>query len=191
MNRRNLLTSAISATAGAALLATDPDAVWANGTKSADAKNKLLSMPFLQTRDRATLFYKDWGTGKPVVFVHSWSLNSDMWQYQMIHLAGQGLRCIAYDQRGHGRSSQPGYGYDYDTLANDLASLLEHLDLREVTLIGHSMGCGETVRYLSRHGSTRVARRPYRYGNALLLEDAGQSGRYRQSHLRQTPGSVG
>jgi non-heme chloroperoxidase len=158
MNRRNLLTSAISATASAALLATDPDAVWANGTKSVDAKNKLVSMPFLETRDRATLFYKDWGTGKPVVFVHSWSLNSDMWQYQMIHLAAQGLRCIAYDQRGHGRSSQPGYGYDYDTLADDLAALLEQLDLREVTLIGHSMGCGEIVRYLSRHGSSRVAR---------------------------------
>jgi non-heme chloroperoxidase len=158
MNRRNLLTSAISATASAALLATDPDAVWANGTKSVDAKGKLQSMPFFETRDHATLFCKDWGTGKPVVFVHSWSLNSDMWQYQMIHLSGQGLRCIAYDQRGHGRSSQPGYGYDYETLADDLASLLEQLDLREVTLIGHSMGCGEIVRYLSRHGSSRVAR---------------------------------
>jgi non-heme chloroperoxidase len=158
MNRRNLLASAISATASAAWLATDPDAVWANGAESVDAKNKLVSLPFLETSDRTRLFYKDWGTGKPVVFVHSWSLNSDMWQYQMIHLAGQGLRCIAYDQRGHGRSSQPGYGYDYDTLADDLASLLEQLDLREVTLIGHSMGCGETVRYLSRHGSALVAR---------------------------------
>jgi non-heme chloroperoxidase len=93
-----------------------------------------------------------------VVFVHSWALNSDMWQYQMIHLSGQGLRCIAYDQRGHGRSSQHGYGYEYDTLADDLAALLEQLDLREVTLVGHSMGCGEIVRYLSRHGSSRVAR---------------------------------
>ncbi|HWZ98235.1 MAG TPA: alpha/beta hydrolase [Candidatus Dormibacteraeota bacterium] len=158
MNRRNLLTSAISATAGAALLATDSDAIWANGTKSADAKSNLLSRPFLETRDHATLFCKDWGAGKPVVFVHSWALNSDMWQYQMIHLSGQGLRCIAYDQRGHGRSSQPGYGYDYDTLADDLASLIEQLDLREVTLVAHSMGCGEVVRYLSRHGSSRVAR---------------------------------
>jgi pimeloyl-ACP methyl ester carboxylesterase len=158
MNRRNLLTSAASAAAGAALLATDPEAVWANGTKNADAKGRLLPTPFLETRDRAALFYKDWGAGKPVVFVHSWALNSDMWQYQMIHLSGQGLRCIAYDQRGHGRSSQHGYGYEYDTLADDLASLLEQLDLREVTLVGHSMGCGEIVRYLSRHGSSRVAR---------------------------------
>jgi non-heme chloroperoxidase len=158
MNRRDLLTSTVSVAAGAALLAADPEGVWANGTKSAGSKNKLLSMPFLETPDHATLFCKDWGAGKPVVFVHSWALNSDMWQYQMIHLCGQSLRCIAYDQRGHGRSSQPGHGYEYDTLADDLASLLERLDLREVTLVGHSMGCGEIVRYLSRHGSSRVVR---------------------------------
>ena len=158
MNRRDLLTSTISATAAAALLATDPEAVWANSTRSADPRNKSLSMPFLEMRDRAMLFCKDWGTGKPVIFVHSWALNSDMWQYQMIHLSGQGLRCIAYDHRGHGRSSQPGSGYDYDTLSDDLASLIEQLDLREVTLVGHSMGCGVIVRYLSRHGSSRVAR---------------------------------
>jgi non-heme chloroperoxidase len=158
MNRRNLLTSTASAAAGAALFAIDPEAVWGNGTKNADAKGRLLPTPFLETRDRASLFYKDWGVGKPVVFVHSWALNSDMWQYQMIHLSGQGLRCIAYDKRGHGRSSQPGYGYEYDTLADDLALLLEGLDLRGVTFVGHSMGCGEIVRYLSRHGSSRVAR---------------------------------
>jgi non-heme chloroperoxidase len=158
MNRRNLLTSAASAAAGAALFAADPEAVWANGTRSADAEGRLLPTPFLETRDHATLFYKDWGAGKPVVFVHSWATNSDLWQYQMIHLCGQGLRCVAYDQRGHGRSSQPGHGYEYDTLSDDLASLLEHLDLREVTLVGHSMGCGEIVRYLSRHGSSRVTR---------------------------------
>src|SRR5258708_15516995 len=116
MNRRNLLTSAASAAAGAALLATGPEAVCANGTKNADAKGRLLPTPFLETRDRAALFYKDWGARKPVLFVHSWALNSDMCQYQMIHLSGQGLRCIAYDQRAHGRSSQPGYGYESDTL---------------------------------------------------------------------------
>jgi non-heme chloroperoxidase len=158
MNRRNLLTSAISATAAAALLATDSDAVWANGTKSTAANGRPLPTPFLETRDRAALFYKDWGSGKPVVFVHSWALNSDLWQYQMVHLCGEGMRCVAFDRRGHGRSSQPGHGYDYDTLAGDLALLLEHLDLRGVTLVGHSMGCGEIVRYLSRHGSSRVNR---------------------------------
>src|SRR5260370_3553940 len=89
MTRRNLLTSAASAAAGAALFAPDPEAVWANGTKNADAKGRLLPAPFLETRDRAALFYKDWGAGKPVVFVHSWALNSDMWQYQMIHLSGK------------------------------------------------------------------------------------------------------
>jgi hypothetical protein len=140
MNRRDLLTSAASAAAGAALFATDPEAVRANGANSADAKGRLLPTPFLETRDRETLFYKGWGAGKPVVFVHSWALNSDMWQYQMIHLSGKGLRCIAYDKRGHGRSSQPGHGYDYDTRADDLASLLEQFDLREVTLIDHSDG---------------------------------------------------
>jgi non-heme chloroperoxidase len=158
MNRRNLLESALSAAASAAFLATDPEAICANGTKSAHANGKLLPMPFLETRDGAALYYKDWGAGKPVVFVHSWAANSDLWQYQMIYLCGKGLRCIAYDKRGHGRSSQPGHGYDYDTLADDLASLLERLDLREVTLVGHSMGCGEIVRYLTRHGSSRVTR---------------------------------
>jgi pimeloyl-ACP methyl ester carboxylesterase len=114
--------------------------------------------PFIVTRDGASLFYKDWGNGKPIVFVHSWATNSDMWQYQMIHLTGQGLRCVAYDNRGHGRSSDPGQGYDYDTLAGDLAAALERLNLREVTIVGHSMGCGVVVRYLSRHGARRIAR---------------------------------
>ena len=158
MNRKNLLTSTMARTAGVGLVASDTRAVRADRTKSPDAKNKVLSTPFLETRDRAMLFCKDWGAGKPTVFVHSWGTNSELWQYQMLHLSGQGLRCIAYDQRGHGRSSQPGYGYDYDTLADDLASLLEQLDLCEVTLVGHSMGCGEIVRYLSRHGSSGVAR---------------------------------
>lgn len=119
---------------------------------------KVLQKPFIETSDRTSLFYKDWGTGKPILFIHGWALNSDMWQYQMLHLASQGLRCIAYDQRGHGRSSDPGQGYDYDRLADDLAAVIEQLNLREVTLVGHSMGGGEVVRYLSRHGNSRIAR---------------------------------
>jgi non-heme chloroperoxidase len=158
MNQRDLLTSTVTATAGAGLPVTDAGPVWAVPAKSTDAKNTQLFMPFLETSDHAALFCKDWGTGKPVVFVHSWGTNSELWQYQMLYLCGQGLRCIAYDQRGHGRSSQPGDGYEYDTLADDLALLLEHLDLREVTLVGHSMGCGEIARYLARHGSGRIAR---------------------------------
>ena len=85
-------------------------------------------------------------------------LNTDIWEYQLVELADQGLRCVAYDRRGHGRSSDPGRGYDYDRLADDLAAVIDQLDLRDVTLVAHSMGNGEAVRYLKRHGSGRIAR---------------------------------
>ncbi|UKJ76128.1 alpha/beta hydrolase (plasmid) [Azospirillum brasilense] len=113
---------------------------------------------FIHTDDGVKLFYRDWGRGKPVVFLSSWSLNSDSWAYQMLALAEHGHRCVAYDRRGHGRSSDPGTGFDFDRLADDLATLLDTLDLHGVTLLGHSMSCGEIVRYLSRHGSGRVSR---------------------------------
>jgi non-heme chloroperoxidase len=124
------------------------------------------SSPFVKVDAKTSLFYKDWtpkpsqasSTMKPVLFVHSWGLNSDMWQYQMIHLNNQGIRTIAYDRRGQGRSTDPGFGYDYDTLADDLAAVIEHLDLRDVVLVGHSMGAAEIVRYISRHGSDRISR---------------------------------
>lgn len=112
-------------------------------------------MPYLNANG-TQLFYRDWGTGRPVVFVTSWALSSIMWQYQMEHLAANGFRAVGYDRRGHGRSDDPGAGYDFDTLADDLAALLEHLDLTDVTLVGHSMGGGEVVRYLTRHGDARV-----------------------------------
>jgi non-heme chloroperoxidase len=115
-------------------------------------------MAFIETRDRVGLFFRDWGTGKPVVFLHGWGLNSEMWQYQMAHLAAHGFRCVSFDRRGHGRSTDPGRGYDFDTLADDLGTVLERLDLRHVTLVGHSMGCAEIVRYLTRHDATRIAR---------------------------------
>lgn len=115
-------------------------------------------MPFFETRDQTRLFYTDWGTGQPLVFVSSWALGGAMWEYQTVPLAQQGLRCITYDRRSHGRSDDPGCGYDFDTLADDLAALLAHLDLREVTLVGHSMGCAEIARYLARHGAGRIAR---------------------------------
>jgi non-heme chloroperoxidase len=114
-------------------------------------------MPYLNANG-TQLFYRDWGTGRPVVFVTSWALSSIMWQQQMQHFADNGFRAIGYDRRGHGRSDDPGAGYDFDTLADDLAALIEHLDLTDVTLIGHSMGGGEIVRYLTRHGDDRVAR---------------------------------
>ena len=114
-------------------------------------------MPFFNTHDRTQLFYVDGGSGRPIVFVASAWLSSRMWEFQIPSLVDEGFRCIAYDRRGHGRSDWPWNGYDYDTLADDLAALIEHLDLRNVTLVGHSMGGGEVIRYLSRHGSSRVA----------------------------------
>ncbi|MFE3794748.1 alpha/beta fold hydrolase [Nocardia tengchongensis] len=115
-------------------------------------------MPYIAVTEDLNLFYKDWGSGNPAVFLHSWSLSSAMWQYEMARLADRGVRCVAYDRRGHGRSDQPWGGYDFDTLADDLAAVLDQLDLREVTLVGHSTGTAEIVRYLARHGSERIAR---------------------------------
>jgi pimeloyl-ACP methyl ester carboxylesterase len=114
-------------------------------------------MPFVRTQDGTDLFYNDWGTGRPVVLLHGWPLQSDMWEYQSVFLASQGLRVIAYDRRGFGRSSQPWTGYDYDTLAGDLKTLLEKLDLRDVTLVGFSMGGGEVARYVGRYGADRIS----------------------------------
>jgi len=115
-------------------------------------------MGFVQTDDGVFLFVRDWGGGEPVVFCAAWALSSIAWQYQMISVVDSGRRAVAYDRRGHGRSDDPGRGYDYDTLADDLARVLERLDLLDVTLIAHSMGSGEAVRYLTRHGPGRVAR---------------------------------
>ena len=115
-------------------------------------------MPFIETADKTTLFYNDWGSGRPVVLIHGWPLNSDMWEYQSVFLASQGLRVIAYDRRGFGRSSQPHTGYDYDTMADDLKAVLDKLDVQDATLVGFSMGGGEVARYMGRHGGARVAK---------------------------------
>ena len=115
-------------------------------------------MPYLTTKDGTEIYFKDWGTGMPVVLIHGWPLNSDMWERQASFLASSGYRVIAYDRRGFGRSSQPFQGYDYDTLSDDLAELMTALDLRNAALVGFSMGGGEVVRYLSRHGSARVSK---------------------------------
>lgn len=115
-------------------------------------------MAFFSTQDGTQIYYNDWGTGKPVVLVGGWPLDGDMWEYQSVFLAERGYRVITYDRRGFGRSSQPWNGYDYDTMTADLAGLIEHLDLREITLVGFSMGGGEVVRYAARHGTDRLAR---------------------------------
>jgi non-heme chloroperoxidase len=104
------------------------------------------------------LYYKDWGSGRPVVFSHGWPLSADAWDDQMLFLASRGYRCIAHDRRGHGRSSQPWNGNDMDTYADDLAKLVEALDLKNAVHIGHSTGGGEVARYIGRHGSKRVAK---------------------------------
>lgn len=115
-------------------------------------------MPYLQMKDGTEIYYNDWGTGKPVVLIHGWPLSGAMWEHQATFLASSGYRVIAYDRRGFGKSSQPFGGHEYDTLADDLAQLMEGLNLTGATLVGFSMGGGEVVRYLSRYGSARVAK---------------------------------
>ncbi|WAL70545.1 alpha/beta hydrolase [Kitasatospora sp. YST-16] len=113
-------------------------------------------MPHCTTRDGVEIFYKDWGSGRPVVFIHGWPLNGDAWQDQLKAVADAGFRGIAHDRRGHGRSTPVYDGYDFDTFADDLNDLLTSLDLRDVTLVAHSMGGGELARYIGRHGTERI-----------------------------------
>jgi non-heme chloroperoxidase len=115
-------------------------------------------MSTIATKDGTALYYKDWGSGPPVVFSHGWPLNADAWESQMVFLAAHGYRCIAHDRRGHGRSSQPWNGNTMDTYADDLRDLIDALDLHGTTLVGHSAGGGEVARYIGRHGTSRVAR---------------------------------
>jgi non-heme chloroperoxidase len=115
-------------------------------------------MSTITTKDGTEIYYKDWGEGPVVLFSHGWPLNADAWDGQMLFLAQNGFRAIAHDRRGHGRSSQPSSGNNMDTYADDLAALIEALDLREVTLVGHSTGGGEVARYIGRHGTARVAK---------------------------------
>ena len=113
-------------------------------------------MQTIAAQDGTELYVKDWGQGRPVVLIHGWPLNADSWEYQAVKLAENGHRVIAYDRRGFGRSGQPFTGYDYDTLAGDLAAVIDGLDLSDVALVGFSMGGGEVARYLGRHGSAKV-----------------------------------
>lgn len=115
-------------------------------------------MPTITTKDGTQIYYKDWGEGSAVTFSHGWPLNSSAWDGQMLFLAQHGYRCVAVDRRGHGRSDQPSKGNNMDQYADDLAEVIETLDLRDATLVGHSTGGGEVARYIGRHGTERVAK---------------------------------
>jgi non-heme chloroperoxidase len=114
-------------------------------------------MPAITTKDGTRIYYKDWGQGQPIVFSHGWPLNADAFEDQMLYLGSRGYRCIAHDRRGHGRSDQPWNGNEMDTYADDLAALVQALDLKDVIHVGHSTGGGEVARYIGRHGTQRVA----------------------------------
>jgi len=151
---------------GAAMVAVAglPITVFAGQPKPASAPARQRTnqgeaqMNTITTNDGIRIFYKDWGTGPTVVFSHGWPLNADAWDPQMLFLGQNGYRVIAHDRRGHGRSSQPWNGNNMDTYADDLGTLLDHLDLKNITLVGHSTGGGEVVRYIGRHGTKRISK---------------------------------
>jgi non-heme chloroperoxidase len=117
-----------------------------------------ISGPYVTTSDGTQIYFKDWGSGQPVLFSHGWPLNADAWERQMVFMAANGFRAVGHDRRGHGRSSQPYDGNEMDTYADDLATLIEALDLKDIILVGHSTGGGEITRYIGRHGTSRVAK---------------------------------
>src|SRR6202021_2799892 len=119
---------------------------------------KGVHVPIITTKDGVEIFYKDWGSGPAIVFSHGWPLSADDWDSQMLFFLNHGYRVVAHDRRGHGRSSQTSGGHDMDHYADDLAAVTEHLDLRDAVHVGHSTGGGEVVRYLARHGESRVAK---------------------------------
>ncbi|GGY11505.1 alpha/beta fold hydrolase [Massilia dura] len=155
LSRRSAL---LGSTGLAALAALPLAAAFGTDAQAAPAKPVRKSASTFTTRDGVEIYYKDWGSGQPVVFSHGWPLNSDSWESQMIHLANNGFRVIAHDRRGHGRSSQPWDGNDMDHYADDLAQLIELLDLKNAILVGFSTGGGEVARYVGRHGTKRVAK---------------------------------
>src|SRR5581483_11342055 len=146
MERRQLLKTMLSSATFAAGATAIPSFAQQPRVRTGAARRP--DGPHIETRDGERLFFTDWGTGQPIVFLGAWGLPSEMWEYQMIPLSDR-FRCVAFDRRGHGRSTRPGRGFDYDTLSDDLASVLEALDLRNVTLVGMSMAGGELVRYMT------------------------------------------
>jgi non-heme chloroperoxidase len=156
-SRRALFIGGASLITAAGLAPTFPAGkTLAASTQSLQQRNS--AMGTLTTKDGTEIYYNDWGAGQPIVFSHGWPLSADAFEDQMFFLASHGYRCIAHDRRGHGRSSQPWQGNDLDTYADDLAALVEKLDLRNAIHIGHSTGGGEVTRYIGRHGNSRVAK---------------------------------
>src|SRR5574341_496937 len=127
-------------------------------TPAAEGRQRERRMGWITTADGTKLYFKDWGAGRPVVFSHGWPRNADAWDDQAFLVASNGFRAVAHDRRGHGRSEQPWNGNDMDTYADDLASVMDALDLRDAVLVGHSTGGGEVTRYIGRHGTARVAK---------------------------------
>jgi non-heme chloroperoxidase len=127
-------------------------------TMTATQTRGVIRSSFVEVADGTQIYFKDWGSGQPIVFSHGWPLTADAWDDQMVFLASRGYRCIAHDRRGHGRSSQPWQGNEMDTYADDLATLVEALDLQDAVHVGHSTGGGEVARYIGRHGTKRVAK---------------------------------
>ncbi len=160
-SRRKVLVSGAGTVGAAAVAAVTtfgaPDANAAGKTGAPRHSGGPKQMNYITSRDGTQIFYKDWGSGRPVVFPHGWPLDPDGWDAQMLFLVGKGFRVIAHDRRGHGRSGQPAQGNNMDTYADDLAALLDALDLKGATLVGHSTGGGEVAHYIGRHGTKRVA----------------------------------
>jgi non-heme chloroperoxidase len=155
-SRRDILSASLGLACLAAL--PIPSAQAAPATSSTPSRGKTMSSNTITTSDGTEIFYKDWGSGQPIVFHHGWPLSADDWDAQMLFFASKGFRVIAHDRRGHGRSSQTDSGNDMDTYAADVAALAAHLDLRNAVHIGHSTGGGEVARYVARHGAGRVAK---------------------------------
>ncbi|WP_232003282.1 alpha/beta fold hydrolase [Sphingopyxis sp. FD7] len=151
MDRRQLMSAAALGAAGALMFAPGRG-------HAAESAAKRPAESFVAAKDGTALFVRDWGTGQPVLFLSGWALPSDFWGYQMLGLARKGYRAVAYDRRGHGRSADPGRGYDHDTLADDLAAVIDGLALDGVTIIAHSMGGTEVARHFARLGGRGIAR---------------------------------